>query len=357
MKNDILTIGKVIKMKCMRRGLCAYPNETILVSQNALQILAPSAQGIPVVIDHPNELITEDNISQLPVVGRVGDLHYDDIDDTWYAHFIIDRQEGIDLLQEGWGISTAWFGEKYAGGGTYNNVPYDRELLEGKYEHLAIVKTPRYEMATDPIFLNSKTCKSDNNVPKIINNDSMNSNHKKASNMISKIFKKLITKEEIHTNEGEELFVDVDGKEMPISHLVDELKKNKKNEDEKKDKEEKRMANESDEVDVDGKKMSVGELVKQYKNMCKSKKNADDEEKDKEEEKEVEIEVKSASADEEKAEEKKESKKNSKDQDEQNERFTMIKELHENGVTYKLEEEFTSTREKVLLGQQRYGKK
>jgi len=353
---DTLVIGKVIKMACMRRGLCAYSNETILVSQETLDKISGSSMGIPVVIDHPDGLIDDDNIKTLDVVGRVADMHYNSEDDFWYAHFVIDDQRGVDLLNDGYGISTAWFGDKYASGGTLNNVGYDRELIEGRYEHLAIVKTPRYEMAINPIYLNSNTCKNDlgDSIIKM-NTIILNTNEEKGSSMIGKIFKKLVSREEIKTNEGEEIYVNVDGTDMAISHLVSELKLNKKNEDEKKEKkeEEKKMANGADEVDVDGEKISVNELVKRYK-AGNAKKNETEKEEEKKEENAADDDKKKEL---EKEEEKEESKKNSIEDLETEKNFKMIKSLHENGITYELEEEFLSTRERVELGKKRYGNK
>jgi len=348
-----LAIGKVIKMPCMRRGLCAYPKETILVSQESLEKLSPTAMGIPVVIDHPSELITDENIKDINTVGRVADLHYEANEDIWYAHFVIDKQEGIDLLQNGWGVSTAWFGDKYADGGTHNNVGYDRELLEGRYEHLAIVKTPRYEMAVNPIFLNSKTCQNNDN--DCIINDRVNKiiEPSRGKNMIGKLFKRLVTREELKTNEGEELFVNIDGNDIPLNQMINEMTAIKKN---KKD-DEKVMANESDEVDVDGEKMTVAELKKAYKNKCK--KNETEEEKKKEEKVAEDVEVLKEKAKENSiSDEEKTRIENEKNADlETQKNFQMIKELHENGITYKLEDQFMSTLERVNLGKNRYGKK
>jgi hypothetical protein len=350
---DQLAIGKVIRMQCMRRGLCAYPKETIYVSQEALWQLSNSALGIPVVVDHPSELITDENVSNLAVVGRVSAMEYDSITDTWDAVFVVDNEEAISLLQNGWGVSTAWFGDKYASGGTHNNVGYDRELIEGRYEHLAIVKTPRYEMAVNPIFLNSNTLQQDHNKD-IIESSSLKielpEQSKGHKNMIGKIFKRLVSREELKTNEGEELFVDIDGVDVPLNQVISDVKTlrlNKKNEDEEKEKEEKKeakkMANDTDEVDIDGEKISVNELKQIYKenkktNACK-KSNGD-----------LKIDVKHKELEE-------GSKKNSKEDEETQGRFQMVKELHENGITYKLEDQFTSTKERVDMGKARYGKK
>jgi hypothetical protein len=360
-----LAIGKVIKMPCMRRGLCAYSKETILVSQETLIKLSPSAMGIPVVIDHPSELITDENIKDINTVGRVADLHYESYEDSWYAHFVIDKQEGIDLLQNGWGVSTAWFGDKYADGGTHNNVGYDRELLEGRYEHLAIVKTPRYEMAVNPIFLNSNTCK-DNNTDSTIDNTYVKKiiETERAPNMIGKLFKRLVTREELKTNEGEELFVNIDGKDIALNDVikeVTELKMNTKKEEEKKE-EEKKMANEADEVDVDGEKMTVAQLKKAYKNKCKSNETESEKKKEEKVSKDVEIlKEKQSKDDYPKGKKENEIIENEKKEEVISEdtmkNFNMIKEVHVNGITYKVEDSFLSTRERVNIGKDKYGKK
>jgi hypothetical protein len=339
--SEKMVIGKVIRMSCMRKGLCAYSNETILVGQEALSRLASTSLGIPVVIDHPQELITDETITNLEIVGRVSKMEYDQFSDTWLAEFVLDNQKGIDLLQSGWGVSTAWFGEKYASGGTLNNVPYDRELVEGRYEHLAIVKNPRYEMANDPIFLNSKTLQNDKNNSTIIHNKNI---EKKGHDMIGRIFKKLTQKEELKTNEGEDFVIEVEGKDISIRDLlaqnknlasqVEELKLNKKNEDDKKEKEgeedDKKENADDKSVDIDGEEIKVSSLKEMYRSS--KKKNAED-----------------------KKEVKDEKKENSKEDEETQKNFKMVKELHENGVTYNLETEFLSTREKVQLGKKRYG--
>lgn len=349
--SELMAIGKSIRMPCMRRGLCAYPKETILVSQEALIFLSNSARGIPVVIDHPVEIITDDNVKSMPIVGRVSNMEYDSISDLWYAEFIIDNQEGLELLQSGYGVSTAWFGDKYADGGTHNNCGYDRELIEGRYEHLAIVKTPRYEMAVNPIFLNSNALQTPENDITITNNETHlnKKSDQKGNSMIGKIFKKFVKREEITTNEGEDIFVNIDGEDKPISHLISELQQNKKNEDEKKEEKEpeKKMANESDEVDVDGEKITVNELVKRYKSACSAKKNETEAEKEKEEKVAKDVEKL-----------KEEKSENSIKEDEKTQKnFEMIKSVHENGITYELEDKFLSLKERAELGRQKYGKK
>jgi hypothetical protein len=331
--DKILAVGKVIKMPCMRSGICAYPNEKILVTKEALERLAPTMQGVPVVIEHPEEKITDQTIAQLWVVGRVADMHYDQEQEIWYAHFVVDNAEAVELLQSGYGVSTAWIADKYAAGGTFNNVPYDKELIEGRYEHLAIVKFPRYEMAFNPVFQNSKD--GQNNDKEVIINNVI---QKRSVSMLGKIWKKVTQREEVMVNSGEEYVVEIDGKETPLAEVVESIKTNEVDFKEKK-------INGDEEIDVDDEKMTVNQLVEAYKNLKKSsmKKN---EEPEKEEE-----------------EEKKESKKNEDDEKEEkeedkktNSRFDELENLHENGIQQD-EMQFLSLAERVQMGKDRYGSK
>ena len=364
--SEKLTIGKKISIPCMRKGLVGYSNETINVSQEALFEMSESAIGIPVIIDHPDEEITPENVNDIPIIGRVSEFVYDSCSDLWYANFIVDDQAGVDLLNDGWGVSTAWFGDEYKEGGTINNVPFDRELVRGRYEHLAIVKEPRYEMARNPIFLNSKTCITNKNDSKI--NPESKIENKKGSKMINKIFKIFTKREEISTNDGEEIFVNVNGSEMPLSKLILNEKEEKEEKEDKK----------NEMIDLDGEKITVNELIKRYKDSVKKKNessdcddkeekknNEEDSQEGKEEKVKKELEdVEKAIEDEEKAEKgegNNSKKKNSKESDdvekETKENFEKIKYVHENGISYELESDFMSTRERVELGKNRYGKK
>ena len=111
-------------------------------------------------------------------------------------------------------------------------------------------------------------------------------------------------------------------------------------------------------LDVDGEKISVNELVKRYKAGCGKKNEAESKEEKKKEENAADEEKKKELEDEEKKEEKKsEAKKNSLEEEETNKRFEMIKSIHENGMTYELEDKFLSMKERVELGRKLYGKK
>jgi flagellar biosynthesis GTPase FlhF len=346
--DKLLSVGKVIKMACMRSGLCKYSDETVLVTKEFLEKLAPTMQGVPVVLDHPDMRITDQNIGTLPVVGRVADMHFDSENDVWLAHFVIDSAKAVELLQHGYGVSTAWIGTEYAGGGTFNNCPYDREAVEGRYEHLAIVQNPRYEMAVGPIFLNAKDGQIDNNKV-IINNDVK----KGANSMFGKVWKKITQREELMANSNEELVIEIDGVEKPLKDFIEDFKANaKKNETEEK-------------YEIDGDQMTVNELISAFKNLKMKKNEAEEEEKKKKDEEEEakknEEEEKKKKDEEEAKKNEEEAKKNEEEEKEdkvkKNSRFNELDELHENAGNKVNEAVFFSLKERTELGKNRYGSK
>jgi len=348
-----MVVGKTIVMPCMRRGLVKYPDETVLVSQKALEQLSETAYGIPVTIDHPHRKIDSESLPEIQVVGRVSKMFFKPEDDLWYAEFVVDKEDGVKLLQDGWGVSTAWYGHEYTQGGSYNALEYDRELVSGRYEHLAIVKNPRYEMATDPIFLNSKTSKPCTSIPKGNSITLKSISNPGGVKMFAKIWR--TTREEVKANENEELVLELEHGQVPLSKILEELKEYKP---EKKEAS-MRALNDDEEVEVNGNMMKVSELKKHYQEYMESKKNkdeakcAEDEKKaammHEEEAKEHEEEEKEEKEEKEEYEGKKNSKEDSKA------RFNSLKSAYESGHNIKIEDQFVSTRERVEMGKSRYG--
>ena len=332
MNQEKLIVGKTIKMPAMRRGLVKYPEETILVEQRGLENLAKSAYGIPVVIEHPGVKITPETFKDLEIHGRVADMQYNPDDDIWYINFIVDTQEAVDNLNSGWGISTAWIAENYGPNGTHNAMPYDKELLEGKYEHLAIVKDPRYEMAKGPVFYNSLI-------------DTKKSQEIGDKKMVFKLFR--MKKEEIKTNESDNYVVNVDGEDIPLANILEDMKKmeNKKNEDD--EKKEAKALNGDEMVEYDGKKMTVNELVEKYNAM---KKNEDDEKK----EENQDDEKKEENQDDENKEENEDDEKKENSLDRKKKRFNEMKDTHDNAHTVN-NEVFTTMQQRQSIGAERYG--
>ena len=355
-----MVVGKVIKMPAMRKGLCRYADETVFLGQSTLETMAKTVHGIPVVVEHHND-INAANVEQL-TVGRVADMHYDADRDEWDVHFVVDNEEAVSLLKNGWGVSTAYRIAQSGPGGTYNNVPYDREVTGAKYDHLAIVKNPRYEMAVDPVFYNSKdglkTPDQGGNIDTSI--------PKKGETMFGKIFR--TKREEVKLNEGEEMYVMVGETEMKLDDVVAavhdaEMKKNSK----------KVVMNADDMITYNGEEMTVKSLVDKF-NACNAdeekkenaegedkeekKENAEGEDKDKEEKKEnAEGEDKEEKKENAEGEDKdkEEKKENSVESDEQK-HFDELKQIKENGTSGEVKA-YLSIADQLELGRKLFGSK
>lgn len=79
-------------------------------------------------------------------VGRVVKSFYNEFDGAWWVELIAD-EPGIEAIEKGWGVSNAYLPTEMKPGGEYHNIRYDKEVVNGRYDHLAIVPNPRYEEA------------------------------------------------------------------------------------------------------------------------------------------------------------------------------------------------------------------
>ena len=186
--------------------------------------------------------------------------------------------------------------------------------------------------------------------------------------MIGKFLKKIVSREEIKANAGEEMFIEIDGQEMGLADAIEQIKSAKL------------MLNGTHEYDVDGAKVSVADLIASYKTMKKNA--ADDEEKakaEKEEKEKADKEKKEndekaekekaekekaekEKADKEEAEKQEGAKKNAQDQADESAlelaRFNAIEEAYKRGdMTVEENAACLSLHERTELGTRLYGSK
>ena len=259
MKNIRNAKPKSYKAFYITPGLADYTAEgigTVLVGKEALDKIAPTYVGKPVVnLEHtdkePEELfeLSKNSKPEDFADGIIAATGFDEKTGWHWMDFLVwdqDTQENID--EHGYSVSCAYdVTETDEDGGTYNNVPYDEEVLNGEALHLAIVPNPRYERAY--VIQNSK---SEEEVLKIV----FKKKDKKAP-----VKKKKVQNAEPETEDDEEETMENSdgyienskGEQFPIAELVN-MYKAKKNAA-------KKVYNMDDEVTVDGKKMKVSELM------------------------------------------------------------------------------------------------
>lgn len=307
--------AQTFKARFLEKGVVKYDDEMVLIKPDNLMAIAMDFKGAHVIIDHQD--VSEDDAKE-KIVGYINNVWLGD--DGWaWCDFTVNSEEAITLINQGYSVSCAYY-PKYAEGGTYHNIPFDREIVGGEAIHLAIVKNPRYE---DAIIL------------------------KNSINKIMTIFKfkkeKKENSAEVKEIELENAMFEIEeGENVSVAEMVEAYKNSKKNEKEEEEKENEcePKVNADDEYEVDGEMIKVSELASAYK-ASKKKNEAEEEEKKKEE---AENEAKEEK-------EKEEAKKNSADA----EKIEASKKKFENGSESLTNSKVMTDRSRFDLGKSLYG--
>ena len=270
-----LTKGKTFGAEFIRAGVVKYDNEVILIREENLDRIAQAFEGVPIIIGH--EIITEDNVDNLKVgiAGKTGNTPIYNGFRT--IDIIIDNDEGLQAINGGAKVSWSGRAAKTLDGGTYNNVPYDREIVEIEGLHIGLVDDPRYEEAT--IYENSKSSdkEDDNNLIKAAMFNIFN-NSKKEKDMDLENTKILVNGE---TFQASDLFDNSKDGLVLKTNVLDNEKEDKKDDEDKKDNEKKE--DEKDMKDNQSEKEAEDEAEKKEK--AKRNESEDKEEEDKKDEK------------------------------------------------------------------------
>lgn len=113
-----------------------------VIKDEALQKMNASFEGKPVYIKHVDK-VNMDTLKE-DANGYVVKSFYNEFDGAWWVQIIAD-DEAQSFIEKGWAVSNAYLPTEYGSGGEYHAIKYDKEVLNGVYEHLAIVDNPRYE--------------------------------------------------------------------------------------------------------------------------------------------------------------------------------------------------------------------
>lgn len=268
-------------------GVCGYLQETILITDDTLKKMDSTFAGKPVYVDHQS--VDLPNL-QTQADGYVSESFYLKEDGSHWLKFIAVSDKAHEAIKNGYKLSNAYKALAFGVGGTWHNVPYDREIVEGEYNHLAIVKNPRYEeslILTSEEFKKYKEEKA-KQLESMINSKENPEGEKK---MKWNLFKKDKTPA---ADDLQNSIVKLeDGTEIELKTILNAVaKKNEedkaKAEEEKKKEDEKKNDDElmKKEIKVGEKAMTVEDLVKEYQQMCKKNAEETEEEKKKREEEE-----------------------------------------------------------------------
>lgn len=144
------TQGKVFYGLHFYPGLAEYTEAgqdsyRIYLNENTLRQMDATFAGKPIFVEHVDEVDPSLNKLRSEADGWVIESFFNDSDGKHWVKFIVVSDEGLRAVESGMRLSNAYKPLTRSKGGLWNGVPYQEEITSGEYEHLAIVKHPRYE--------------------------------------------------------------------------------------------------------------------------------------------------------------------------------------------------------------------
>lgn len=175
-----------------------------------------SFQGCPLFLEHVDEV--PEDLRQLKVEadGWVIRSFFNEADGKTWAEFIVVSPRAEWAIKNGYTLSNAYEPKGVFGpGGVHNGVEYDSLITDGEFEHLALVKTPRYE---ESIILSPQQFKTYNNDLSQKRFRLANSKQEKTTMGKFHFFKKAKVENEI--DESMSVTLPKSGKEVTLTQII-----------------------------------------------------------------------------------------------------------------------------------------
>lgn len=155
---------KMVRIWHLEPGLVHYEylNDgrglTILVNRAFMDRMRPTLPGKPIINERHKDLSPEQIraiFKQGQADGVIFSAGNDPMDGWDYADVIVWDEATVENIRAGFSASCQYEVTEWLPGGTYHNIPYEREAVAGAYEHIAIVRKGRYE-GVRILLMNSK---------------------------------------------------------------------------------------------------------------------------------------------------------------------------------------------------------
>lgn len=275
--------NKVYYCKHIAPGVCAYKDETIFIGEETLKNMDKSFSGKPIFIDHQT---VDPETEKEDAVGYVVESFYLPEDGTHWAKLLIIDDKGHQAIKEGRKVSNAYKPTGFGVGGEWHNVPYNREVTDAYYTHLALVENPRYEEAE---IMSAEEFKKYKEAKKSQLEQLQNSKAETSKQGENKMFKLWTKKEVTNSDDISKVMVELsDGSAVSIGEMVNSVEKDLKEKEDKKNECHDEEVMEKV-VKVNGEDMKVSDLVaafekKDKKNKCNEEEKAEEEKKEEDKE-------------------------------------------------------------------------
>lgn len=117
----------------------------VFINESTIRKMNPTFAGCPIYVEHVDEVDDDINEVRSEADGWVLESFYNAADGKHWAKFIIVSDRGLQAVGRGYRLSNAYLMKSEGDGGLWNGVSYRNEVTSGEFEHLAIVRNPRYE--------------------------------------------------------------------------------------------------------------------------------------------------------------------------------------------------------------------
>src|ERR1700744_1734004 len=144
------TGGKIMYGMHFYPGLAQYsePNKEpfkIFLNEDTLRKMDSSFAGKPIFVEHVSEV--DSNLDELrkDADGWVVESFFNSVDGKHWVKMIVVSDKAERAIKNGFRLSNAYIPRLNGKAGQWNGIDYQNEVVDGEYEHLAIVNNPRYD--------------------------------------------------------------------------------------------------------------------------------------------------------------------------------------------------------------------
>lgn len=131
-------------------GLAEYKEPSgesyrVYLNEDTIRSMDPTFAGRPVFVDHVEDVDPNLDVVKTEADGWVIESFFNSADGKHWVKMIIVSERGERAIRNGMRLSNAYLPTSFKPGGVWNGIDYQKEITGGQYEHLAIVKCPRYD--------------------------------------------------------------------------------------------------------------------------------------------------------------------------------------------------------------------
>uniref|UniRef100_UPI004027D3D3 DUF2213 domain-containing protein n=1 Tax=Candidatus Scatousia sp. TaxID=3085663 RepID=UPI004027D3D3 len=127
----------------MQAGLVKYDFGVCLLKKETIDKFINTFVECPVIIDHKDDIAEDDS------VGTINTIWFSAEDGWYWCSGILTDPKAIELIENGYNVSCQYRITEYSEnteGKLHNANPYDKEILDGVFEHLAIVFFVQFDL-------------------------------------------------------------------------------------------------------------------------------------------------------------------------------------------------------------------